>query len=226
MTAFVVKQSEASFEARFASPMFVLLGPTVINLHQNMFLSLTKYGLSLGDIRVESGASNLSGANATYLLNTFNAFVRVWMDRVEVFFADLERVSGDQMLEIAWIVLDVIQNLVRDIEMALYTASWRMHGIPQDVEISQFTSQYVKNAPEGLGAVSGSGVVYYFGPEAERRFSSFVIDNSVVLPGAIFLSATVIFDGAMLPMAHSPSAARDYLSKMLASMHLELSWAS
>ena len=99
-----------------------------------------------------------------------------------------------------------------------------MHGIPQDVEISQFTAQYVKNAPEGLGAVSGSGVVYYFGPEAERRFSSFIIDNSAVVPGAVFLRAIVGFDGTMLPMAHSPSAARDYLSKMLASMHLEPSW--
>jgi len=47
-----------------------------------------------------------------------------------------------------------------------------------------------------------------------------------VVPGAIFLSAAVIFDGAMLPMAHSPSAARDCLSKMLASMHLEPSWES
>src|SRR5262249_26045409 len=119
---------------------------------------------------------------------------------------------------------DVIQRLVQDIEIAQYTMAWRMHGIPQDVEISQFTAQYVKNAPEGLGPVVRSGVAYYFGPEAERQFSSFVIDNSVVVPGAVFLSAVVIFDGTMLPMAHSPSAARDYLSKMLASMHLEPSW--
>ena len=117
MTTFVVKQSEASFEARFASPMFVLLGPTVIDLHQNMFLSLTKHGLTLGDIRVESGAPNLSGANATYWLNAFNAFVRVWMDRVEVFFADLKRVSGDQMLEITghslWMSYNVLCKILR-----------------------------------------------------------------------------------------------------------------
>src|SRR5436853_6448388 len=200
--------------------MFALLGPIVLDLHQSMFLSLRKHGLTLSDIRVESGSSNLSGANVTYGLNTFNASVRVWMDRVEVSFADLKRVSVDQMLEITGIALDVIQHFMQDIEMELYTTAWRMHRIPQDVEISQFTAQYVKNAPEGLGAVVRSGVAYYFGPEAERRFSSFVIDNSVVVPGAVFLSAVVIFDGTMLPMAHSPSAARDYLSKMLASMHL------
>ena len=226
MTTFVVKQSEASFEARFVSPIFALLGPNVIDLHQNMFLSLRKHGLTLGDIRVESGPSNLSGANATYWLNALNAFVRVWMDRIEVSFADLKRVSGDQMLEITGIALDVIQRLAQDIEMALYTAAWTMHGTPQDVEISQFTTQYVKNAPEDLGVVVRSGVAYYFGPEAERQFSSFVMDNSVVVPGAVFLRAVVIFDGTMLPMAHSPSAARDYLSKMLASMHLEPSWES
>ena len=75
MTTFVVKQSEASFEARFASPMFALLGPTVFDLHQNMFLSLRKHGLTLGDIRVESGSSNLAGANVTYGLNTLKPFV-------------------------------------------------------------------------------------------------------------------------------------------------------
>ncbi len=82
MTTFVVKQSEASFEARFASPVFTLLGPTGPDLHQNMFLSLKKHGLTLGDIRVESGSSNLSGANVTYWLNTFNAFVRLTSDTI------------------------------------------------------------------------------------------------------------------------------------------------
>src|SRR2546421_11118663 len=107
------------------------------------------------------------------------------------------------MLEITGIALDVIQRFMQDIEMAQYTAAWRMHGIPQDVEISQFTAQYVKNAPEGLGVVVRSGVAYYFGPEAERQLSSFVIDNSIVVPGAVFLNAVVIFDGTMLPIAHS-----------------------
>jgi hypothetical protein len=137
VTTFVVKQSEASFEARFTSPVFTLLGPTGLDLHQNMFLSLRKHGLTLGDIRVESGSSNLSGANVTYWLNTFNAFVRVWMDRVEVFFSDLRRVSADQRLEITGIALDVIQRLVQDIQMELYTTAWTMHGIPQDVEIAE-----------------------------------------------------------------------------------------
>jgi len=82
VTTFVVKQSEASFEARFASPVFTLLGPTGPDLHQNMFLSLKKHGLTLGDIRVESGSSNLSGANVTYWLNTFNAFVRLTSDTI------------------------------------------------------------------------------------------------------------------------------------------------
>ena len=52
------------------------------------------------------------------------------MDRVEVSFADLKRVSVDQMLEITGIALDVIQRLVQDIEIAHYTAAWTMHGIP------------------------------------------------------------------------------------------------
>ena len=90
---------------------------------RSMFLSLRKHGLPLSDIRVESGSSNLSGANVTYGLNTFNASVRVWMDHVEVYFSDLRRVSVDQMLEITEIALDVIQRLVQNIEMELYRTS-------------------------------------------------------------------------------------------------------
>src|SRR5258708_28849387 len=93
-----------------------------------MVLSLRKDGVVLGHIRVESGSSNPSGANVTYGLNMFNAFVMVWMDRVEVSFADLRRVSLDQMLEITGIALDVIQRLVQNIEMALYRAC-RVTGI-------------------------------------------------------------------------------------------------
>jgi hypothetical protein len=64
-----------------------------------MLLSLGKYGLTLNDIRVEAGLPNLSGANATYSLSTLNAFVRVWLNRLEVFFGDPARVQEEQFPE-------------------------------------------------------------------------------------------------------------------------------
>ncbi len=53
MTEFVVKQGEASFEARFASPAFMLLSQSNVELHPNMLLHLGKYGLTLNNIRIE-----------------------------------------------------------------------------------------------------------------------------------------------------------------------------
>jgi hypothetical protein len=224
VTKFVVQQSEALFEARFAVPAFALLSPSTRSLHQNMLLSLGKHGLTLGDIRVESGLPNLSEAKATYSLNILNALVRVWLDRLEVFFLDLARVREDRMIEIAETALETMQRTVPDLKIETCTAVLTMHGTPQDVEVSQFTARYVKNAPEGLGTVLGSGVVYYLGPEAERRSASLVLDMSAAIPGALLVKTSVVFDGTKLPIAHGLSAAREYVFKTLATLHLEPSW--
>lgn len=167
---------------------------------------------------------NLAGANSTYALNTYNAFVRVWIDHLDIFFLDLRRVSQDQMLEIAGAILDALQHTGQDIKMEQYTATLTLHGIPQGIEISQFTAQYIQKPPDGLGPIVGSGVAYYFGPEAERRASSLAIDMSAVVPSAIFIKASVIYDGTTLQMARSLSTARDYIFNMLAGVHLEPSW--
>jgi hypothetical protein len=224
VTAFVVQQSDALFEARFASPAFMLLRLPAAELHQNVFRNLGKHGLTLGDIRIESGLPNLSDANATYTINVLNTLVRVWLDRLEVFFLDLSRIGREQVIEIAEAVLDAIQRTSPDIEMETYTATLTMHGTLQDTDLSQFISQYVKNAPEGLGSVLGRGFVYYFGPEADRRSASLVVDRSAAVSGAAFVRASVVFDGTELQMSHAPTAARDYVFKMLGVIGLDPSW--
>ena len=97
-----------------------------------MFRNLEKYGLTLGGIRIESGLPNLSDANATYTMNVLNTLVRVWLDRLEVFFLDLSRTSREQVSEIAEAVLDAIQCTSPDIEIETYTATLAMHGTVRD----------------------------------------------------------------------------------------------
>jgi len=220
VTTFLVKQSEASFEARFAFPAFALTA-LVPSLHQNMLLSLGKYGLTLDDIRVEGGLPNLSGVNTIYSLSTLNAFVRIWLNRLEIFFGDLARTSEEQILEITEIALDNMQRIVQDLHIETYTATLNMHGTLPDTEISQFFTQYVPNVPEGLGMVVGRGVVYYFGPEAERLSSSLLIDMSTVISEALYVRASAVFDGTKLPRNHGLSVAREYVFKMLAGIRLE-----
>jgi len=88
-----------------------------------MFFGLRQYGLTLGDIRVESGLPNLAGGNVTYSLNTYNAFVRVWMDHLEIFFLNLSRVSPEQMLQIAGTALGVLQHTMQDIKIERYCSA-------------------------------------------------------------------------------------------------------
>jgi hypothetical protein len=222
----LVKQSDASFEAHFVAPAFALLSPLAPGLlHQNMLLGLKKYGLALNDVRVEAGIPNLAGANATYALNICNAFVRVWLNRLEVTFLDLTRVRDEgQRLEIAVAALNAVQHTVQDIQIETYTATFTMHGLLSDAEIAQFLAQHVPNVPEGIGMVVGKGVVYYLGPEAERRLASLVIDMSAVFSEALFVKVSAICDGTKLSLEHGFSAARDDVFKILTGIQLVPSW--
>ena len=202
---FVVKQGEATFEARFVSPAFGLLQPVHEGLYQNMLGQLATHGLRLNDIRFESAPAILAEAHSSYSINTLGVWVRVWLDRLEISFFDLARVTQEQILEISGAALDAVQQTVADLAIDTYTLALSMHGSFQDVSLSQFVAQYVKPAPEGLGSMLGSGVVYYLGPEEERRSASFVIDMSAVVSDAVFIRTSVILEGAAVAMSNAPS---------------------
>ena len=92
------------------------------------------------------------------------------------------------------------------------------------MSLSQFIAQYVKRAPRGLGSVLGSGVVYYLGPEAERRTASLVIDMSAVMSEAAMIRTTAVLDGTQLAVSGVPAMARDTVFKMLQTIKLEVNW--
>jgi hypothetical protein len=88
--------------------------------------------------------------------------------------------------------------------------------------LSQFVAQYVKPAPEALGSVLGSGVVYYLGPEEERRSASFVIDVSAVVSDAAFIRTSVILEGTAVAMSNAASMVRDEVFKILNAVDIEI----
>jgi hypothetical protein len=219
---FVVKQGEATFEARFVSPAFRLLQPVHEGLHQNMLGQLATHGLRLNDIRFESVPAALAEAHSSYSINALAVLVRVWLDRLEISYLDLARVTQKQILEIAGDALKAVQQTVADMTIDTYTLALAMHGAFQDVSLSQFVAQYVKPAPEGLGSVLGSGVVYYLGPEEERRSASFVIDMSAVVSDAAFIRTSVILEGTAVAMSNAASMVRDAVFKILSAVDIEI----
>jgi hypothetical protein len=222
VTKFVVKQGEATFEARFVSPAFGLLQPVHEGLHQNMLGQLATHGLRLNDIRFESAPAILAEVHSSYSINTLGVLVRVWLDRLEISCLDLARVTQEQILEIAGATLDAVQQTVADMAIDTYTLALALHGSFQDVSLSQFVAQYIKPAPEGLGPVLGSGVAYYLGPEAERRSASFVIDMSAVVSDAAFIRTSVILEGTAVAMSNAASMVRDAVFKILSAVDIEI----
>jgi hypothetical protein len=96
VTQFVVKQGEATLEVRFVSPAFGLLQPVHEGLHQNMLGQLATHGLRLSDIRFESAPVTLAEVHSSYSINALSVLVRVWLDRLEISFLDLARVTQEQ----------------------------------------------------------------------------------------------------------------------------------
>ncbi len=92
----------------------MLLSSSNVELHPNMLLHLEKYGLTLNDIRLESAIPNLAGAHASYALNALNAVVRVWLDRLEIAFLDLTRITEARTIEITEAALEALQQTVPD----------------------------------------------------------------------------------------------------------------
>jgi hypothetical protein len=223
VTQFVVKQGEATLEVRFVSPAFGLLQPVHEGLHQNMLGQLATHGLRLSDIRFESAPVTLAEVHSSYSINALSVLVRVWLDRLEISFLDLARVTQEQILEIAGAALDAVQQTVADLAIDTYTLALAMHGFLPDVSLSQFVAQYVNPAPEGFGPVLGSGVAYYLGPEAERRGASFVIDMSRVVSDAAFIQTSVILEGTAVAMSNAPSMVRDAVFKILNGVDIEIS---
>ena len=117
MTTFVVKRGDVFFEARCVSTMFELLSQSHVEFHPNMLLHLGKYGLTLNDIRIESGIPNLAGANAAYWMNALNAVVRVWLNRLEITFLELSYVTEEQIIEIIGAALNALQRSVSGISI-------------------------------------------------------------------------------------------------------------
>jgi hypothetical protein len=222
VTKFAIKQSELSFEAAYATPAFGLLQPGADSLHGSFMTYLSRYGLTLNDIRVEGGTPNLSSVRAIYLLGHFNAAVTVLLDRLEAVFLELHKIGAEHAKEIVLSSMAALQNSIKDIIVQQYKIGFRAHIAIHGMAPSDLIARHTQNAPSNFGPVAGAGVAFYFGPEEDRLSSSLILDASVLHSDAVFLNTSVAFDASKKNVAEVLEMLENYYSKMFESIGLEV----
>jgi hypothetical protein len=216
-----IKQSDLSVEMRYTNPAFSLLRPGS-NLHENMFAHLSEFGLNkVGDIRIEGDFQNPSQTNAVYSLGGLNVHVRVWLDRLETFFLQPAMVDRESIKQIPLLALAALHASCSSLTLASYTIACSAHCGVKDIGVAKFTKRYVGNIPNGVGPVTGGGVVFYFGPESDRLSSSLTLDTSLLFSEALYIRGLVTFAGSLAPEKVA-SSAEEYISLLFGKVGLEI----
>jgi hypothetical protein len=189
-----VRQERFAVQAHFLTPVFDLL-KDVSGLSHHLFNALgAHYNLSLANMRFEAGAESLGAMNLRLSWPGL-AEVRIFLDRVEIesgYLQFLRFAEGDLVAD----VLGALSGFVRDPGFRAFSVTQEVHGALVDKARHDFLGRFVSSVPEGLGPPLGTGMVFYYGAEANHLAASITLDFSRSIEGGIFVQSIVLYDAS------------------------------
>ncbi len=222
-TRYKVIEGSLGFQSDFSAPAFDLFAgaPLGISLLDNLYAGLSKYGASLGDIRVEAVGS-LADVNVQAFLLSFGLIVRVRLDKIEVQSPDVRRINLERLSSIAADLLRTMKKVKPNLEFSRHTLTVDLHGHLEKKSPADFLSRFVTQDPKGIGPLVGKGVVYYLGAEGRRLMASVTVDLSQRVADALYFRVQAQWDGQKLEANEITSTAMGYFNEALASLELEM----
>jgi hypothetical protein len=217
---FDVAKADLTFEAGFGQPEFALFRDTP-GLLRHLFKRLEPHGIRLVDMKIERGSGSAADFHVLCYLFNFVMTVRVRLDRIEVYCADLPR---DHVQEFSVAILDAlaaVQAHLPDLSFRAHALAVGLHGLLEGEPVRKYISRFVSNAPN-IGSPTGNGVVFYFGPEGDRLLSAITLDMSVVVPDALYVRTHVIWDAKKVEIKNLASMAEGFVRHVLNQVGLEL----
>ena len=191
--SFDVRQERFWLQAHFLSPVFDLF-KDLPALSRYLFNQLGHYNLRLRNMRFEAGAGSLE-EDSLRLSWPNLAEVRIFLDRVEIDSEYLQFLRFEER-DLVSDVLGVVAEYIPDSRFRTYSVTQEVHGELIGQPRNEFLARFASSAPEGFGPSLGMGIVFYFGEEAERLFSSLTFDFSRVVGGGIFVQSVVLYDAS------------------------------
>jgi hypothetical protein len=212
------RRESFSLQAHFLHPVFDLF-KDLPSLSGHLFAALRHYNLSLSDIKFESAGGSLG---EIYLRLSWPSLAetRLFLDRVEVS-SDYLQFLRFQERDLVADVIGAVGTYVHDAGFLAYRVTQQIHGALPGETRSKLLSQFVSNVPEGLGPVLGSGVVFYFGAEAERLATSVTLDFSRVVDGGLFVQSVGLYDASKVELPELQKLSRQHFKSLLERVGLE-----
>lgn len=214
-----IRQERFSLQAHFLGPVFDLF-KDVPSLSRHLFAALSPYyNLHLTDIKLEASGGSLGEIHLRLSWPSL-AEARLFLDKVEVT-SDYLQLLRFQKRDLVADVVGEVGAYVQEPGFRAYSVTQQIHGILTGVTRSEFLSRFVGSMPEGLGPPLGSGVVFYFGSEAEKLATSVTVDFSRVIDGGIFVQSVVLYDASKTALVDLQSVSRQQFRTLLDLFGLE-----
>lgn len=216
-----VVKGDLTFDAGFVRPEFALLRDTPGLLSQ-LYRRLEPHGLRLTDLRVERGTGSVADSHVLCYLFNYRMMVRIRVERIEVVCSDLPQDYIQKfepgITDTLWAVKDQLPNVA----FRAFALAVGLHGQLEGQALRDYLGRFATNPPKELGPLTGSGTVFYFGPEGDRLLSSVTVDMSALIPDALYVRAQAVWDATKLPLESLSVQAQDFVRSAVGRLGLEL----
>jgi len=216
-----ISKADLAFEAGFSRPEFALFQNAALLLDR-VYRRLEPYGLRLSDIRVERGAGNVGDQHILLYLFNYSMTVRVRIERIEVSCSALPQDLVEKFKAAILDVLQAIKDSKPDLSFRAYAIALALHAKLEGQSATDYLARFVTNVPKNLGASTGRGAVFYFGPEGDRLLSTVTADVSAVVPDGLFVRVHAVWDAGRVAPDALARIAEPFLLQALESLDLQL----
>lgn len=216
-----VAKAELAFEAVYSQPEFGLFDDRSAILN-HLFKRLGPHGLRLADIRFEQGNLNLGEQNIICYLFNYWMTVKIRLERIEINSSEMPREYVDKFKAAIVDVLRAVNDHRPNLSFGGFVLAVGIHAKLEGLSPRDYISRFVTTVPQSLGPSTGHGVVFYFGPEGNRRLSSVTADVSAVTQGAVYLRIHGAWDSTNVLADLSSGIGGNYVDQALESMGLSL----
>lgn len=218
---FEVVKADLNFEAAYTQPEFGIFRDSS-NLLHHLFKRLEPHGLRLTDVRLEHGSTNVTDHYIQCSLFNYVMTVRVRVERIEIICTELPGNYAEKYWAAIRAVLTAVTDFDSNLSFRTFAMAVGLHGKPEGKTVHEYLAPLTPRVPQNLGPFTGSGAVFYFGPEGERLLSSVTADMSILLQDSLYLRIQGFWDAKKVTPDSFYSVADAFARKALSSLELEL----
>ena len=215
-------RADLTLEAGYSQPEFGLFFEDGSALLHHLFKRLEPYGLRLTDLRVERGSGNIGDQHILCYLFNYWMTVRIRIERIEVVCSELPQDYVDKLKAAIVDVLGAVKDYRPNLSFRAFAIVVGLHAKLEGQPVRDYLARFVANVPQHLGPSTGSGAVFYFGPEGDRLLSSITADVSAVVQDAAYLRIHGVWDAKKVAPDSLSAIADGFVHQALESLGLQL----